>query len=98
MASQNEEQSQHADAPTSPPPAQVATDLAAESQTLASLQDNFDYKDPQGRDQGINVRNRAKELLFLVSDPRGLQDARERAARNAGKFTGACRGASLSMD
>lgn len=69
-------------------PMQVVADLRREHDQLEHLMNNFDYKDSKGRDHGINVRNRAKELLFLIQDPRGLKEARERAACNAGKFVG----------
>lgn len=55
---------------------------------LERLADDFHYKDPNGKDQGINVRQRAKELMNLVSSPERIKQEREKAQKNAGKYIG----------
>lgn len=39
----------------------------------------FQYKSPDGRDQGINVRTRAENLLKLLVDGEALNDERQKA-------------------
>ena len=39
----------------------------------------FQYKSPDGRDQGINVRTRAENLIKLLVDGEALNDEREKA-------------------
>ena len=48
----------------------------------------FEHKDERGRDEGINVREKAKKLLALVSDPEAVREARDKAERNRGKYSG----------
>ena len=48
----------------------------------------FEYKDERGRDEGVNVREKAKKLLALVSDPEAVREARDKAERNRGKYSG----------
>lgn len=50
---------------------------------------SFEFKDKNGRDQGLNVRNRSKELLTLITDSDRLAEAREKARVNRTKFCGA---------
>ncbi|MEW5300146.1 MAG: hypothetical protein WDW36_003098 [Sanguina aurantia] len=69
-------------------PYRVADELARSVATFERLADNFTYKDVSGRDQGINVRQRAAELVSLLSVPGKLQAERDRASKNAGKYTG----------
>lgn len=49
---------------------------------------NFHYIDEQGKDQGINVRNRSKELAELLSDLDRVRQERKRAKANRNKYTG----------
>jgi epsin len=69
-------------------PTRVAKDLQRSVHILESLRDMFEYKDEKGRDQGINVRQRAKDLATLVNNPKELKAEREKAAKNAGKYSG----------
>jgi hypothetical protein len=40
--------------------------------------ERFQYKTPKGKDEGINVRNRAKLLVELVSDTERIKEEREK--------------------
>lgn len=42
----------------------------------------FTYKDPKGKDQGINVSNRAKLLVELIQDPDRIKQEREKVLSN----------------
>ena len=44
---------------------------------LRKLKD-FEYKDASGKDWGLNVRHRAKELGALVSDPEKMRTERSK--------------------
>lgn len=48
----------------------------------------FQYIDPNGKDQGINVRNRASELVKLLSDVDMIRAERKKARANRHKFGG----------
>ncbi|GAX79430.1 hypothetical protein CEUSTIGMA_g6871.t1 [Chlamydomonas eustigma] len=69
-------------------PQRVAPDLLRSVHILESLRDMFEYKDEKGKDQGVNVRQRAKEIVMLINSPQRLQEEREKAIRNAGKYKG----------
>lgn len=49
---------------------------------------NFHYIDEKGKDQGINVRNRSKELAELLSDLDRVRQERRKARQNKTKYTG----------
>ncbi|GAA6014280.1 hypothetical protein JCM10207_005407 [Rhodosporidiobolus poonsookiae] len=49
---------------------------------------SFHYIDENGKDQGINVRNRAKELGELLSDLDRVRLERRKAKANRNKYTG----------
>ncbi|KAI9007398.1 hypothetical protein BC832DRAFT_555308 [Gaertneriomyces semiglobifer] len=49
---------------------------------------NFHYVDDKGKDQGINVRNRAKEIMELLDSPDKLRAERVKAKENRAKYTG----------
>lgn len=49
---------------------------------------NFQFVDEKGKDQGINVRHRAKEIIELVNDDTRLKDERQKALVNRNKYTG----------
>ncbi|KAG5437935.1 hypothetical protein PCANB_000281 [Pneumocystis canis] len=49
---------------------------------------NFHYIDAKGKDCGINVCNRAKELVQLLSDNDLLKQERKKAKMNKEKYTG----------
>lgn len=48
----------------------------------------FHYIDSKGRDQGINVRNRAKNLVNFINDDAQVRAERKKARANAKKFGG----------
>lgn len=48
----------------------------------------FHYIDSKGRDQGINVRNRAKNLVNFINDDTQVRAERKKARNNAKKFGG----------
>lgn len=48
----------------------------------------FHYIDQNGKDQGVNVRNRAKELAELLSDVDRIRAERKKARSNRNKFGG----------
>ncbi|WFD07676.1 Epsin-3, clathrin recruitment and traffic between the Golgi and endosome [Malassezia vespertilionis] len=48
----------------------------------------FHYIDEHGKDQGINIRNRAKELATLLSDIDTIRVERRRARANRDKYRG----------
>lgn len=48
----------------------------------------FHYIDQNGKDQGINVRNRAQELAKLLSDVEMIRSERKKARANRNKFGG----------
>ncbi|KAL4518154.1 hypothetical protein Ndes2526A_g01396 [Nannochloris sp. 'desiccata'] len=68
-------------------PAKIADDVVASMSVLERLQ-RFEYKDPNGRDHGANVRHRAQEIAQLVNDPAKVRDEREKARANRAKYTG----------
>lgn len=48
----------------------------------------FHFIDQNGKDQGVNVRNRAKELAELLSDVDRIRSERKKARANRNKFGG----------
>jgi epsin len=48
----------------------------------------FHFIDQNGKDQGINVRNRAKELAELLGDVEKIRSERKKARANRSKFGG----------
>jgi epsin len=55
----------------------------------------FHFIDQNGKDQGINVRNRAKELAELLTDVDRIRSERKKARANRNKFGGVEGGAGL---
>jgi epsin len=49
---------------------------------------SFHYIDENGKDQGINVRNRAKEIADLLNDLDRVRQERRKAKANRAKYTG----------
>ncbi|KAI2467100.1 ENTH-domain-containing protein [Annulohypoxylon bovei var. microspora] len=56
--------------------------------TLLKMLRQFHFIDQNGKDQGINVRNRAKELAELLSDVERIRTERKKARSNKAKYTG----------
>lgn len=56
--------------------------------SLLRMLRQFHYIDQNGKDQGINVRNRAQELAKLLSDVDTIRAERKKARSNRNKFGG----------
>lgn len=63
--------------------------------TLLKMLRQFHYIDLNGKDQGINVRNRAKELSDLLGDVERIRTERKKARATKNKYTGVEGGAGL---
>ncbi|KAK9816519.1 hypothetical protein WJX72_001430 [[Myrmecia] bisecta] len=68
-------------------PQKVVEELVSNITVIEKLQ-NFQYKDKNSKDWGINVRQRAKELTNLVLDSERIRQERNKAKVNSQKFTG----------
>ncbi|PGG95993.1 hypothetical protein GX51_08030 [Blastomyces parvus] len=64
--------------------------------SLLRMLRQFHYIDQNGKDQGINVRNRAQELAKLLSDVDAIRAERKKARANRNKFGGIEGGMGLS--
>ncbi|CAO3590491.1 unnamed protein product [Absidia cylindrospora] len=56
--------------------------------SMIKIMRNFHHIDEKGKDQGLNVRNRAKELADLLSDTDKIKAERKKAKQNRNKYTG----------
>lgn len=56
--------------------------------SLIQMLKSFHYIDSKGRDQGINVRNRCKNLIGFLNDDALIRLERKKARANAKKFGG----------
>lgn len=65
----------------------VVDDARAHISTIKMLR-NFHYIDEKGKDQGINVRNRANELASLLTDVDKIRAERRKARANRNKYQG----------
>ncbi|KAK9244053.1 hypothetical protein V1506DRAFT_542558 [Lipomyces tetrasporus] len=65
----------------------VVDDTRAHIATVSMLR-SFHYTDPNGKDQGINVRNRAKELVSLLGDDEKIRAERKKARAAKEKYIG----------
>ncbi|KAI0823994.1 hypothetical protein BC628DRAFT_1420424 [Trametes gibbosa] len=65
----------------------VVDDARSHIATIKMLR-NFYYVDDKGKDQGINVRNRSKELVELLGDVEKIRSERRKAKANKHKYTG----------
>jgi len=63
--------------------------------TLLKMLRQFHFIDQNGKDQGINVRNRAKELADLLSDVERIRAERKKARATRTKYTGVEGGSGL---
>lgn len=68
-------------------PQKVVVELRSNVSVIQALE-RFQYKTPKGKDEGINVRNRAKLLVELVSDTERIKEEREKARQNRNKYGG----------
>ncbi|KAI9344182.1 hypothetical protein DFJ73DRAFT_840420 [Zopfochytrium polystomum] len=57
---------------------------------------NFHYIDEKGKDQGINIRQRAKEIVDLLGDTEKIRLSRIKAKENRAKYTGVAGGSGSS--
>ncbi|WBW74823.1 ENTH/VHS domain protein Ent3 [Schizosaccharomyces osmophilus] len=65
----------------------VIDDARAHQATIKMLR-NFHYIDRYQRDQGLNVRTRAKELVELLNDNDRIRQERRKARQTRGKYFG----------
>ena len=65
----------------------VIDDARAHTSLLKMLR-QFHFIDANGKDQGINVRNRSKELVDLLSDVDKIRTERKKAKGNRAKYGG----------
>ncbi|KAL0960965.1 hypothetical protein HGRIS_005962 [Hohenbuehelia grisea] len=65
----------------------VVDDARSHISTIKMLR-NFHYIDDKGKDEGLNVRNRAKELVEMLSDVDKIRTERRKAKANKHKYTG----------
>ncbi|KAG1788791.1 hypothetical protein EV424DRAFT_1626557 [Suillus variegatus] len=65
----------------------VVDDSRSHISTLKMLR-NFHYIDDKGKDEGQNVRNRARELVDLLSDVDTIRTERRKAKTNRHKYVG----------
>lgn len=63
--------------------------------TLLKMLRQFHFIDANGKDQGLNVRNRAKELADLLSDVERIRAERKKARATRNKYTGVEGGAGM---
>ncbi|KAI4179853.1 MAG: hypothetical protein LQ346_007101 [Caloplaca aetnensis] len=63
-------------------------DDARSHMSLLKMLRQFHFIDPNGKDQGLNVRNRSKELTELLSDVDRIRGERKKARANRNKFGG----------
>jgi len=54
---------------------------------LRSLE-NYTFTDESGKDMGINVRHRAKQLIEFIQDDERLREERKKAKKNKDKYIG----------
>lgn len=54
---------------------------------LRSLE-NYTFTDEGGKDQGINVRHKVRELIDFIQDDDRLRDERKKAKKNKDKYIG----------
>ncbi|KAF8540467.1 hypothetical protein BDD12DRAFT_833096 [Trichophaea hybrida] len=66
---------------------QVIDDARSHLSTIKMLR-QFYYIDHNGKDQGVNVRNRAKELAELLSDVDRIRQERKKARQTKTKYIG----------
>lgn len=54
---------------------------------LRSLE-NYTFTDENGKDQGINVRHKVRELIDFIQDDDKLREERKKAKKNKDKYIG----------
>ncbi|KAG0942715.1 hypothetical protein G6F57_007799 [Rhizopus arrhizus] len=56
--------------------------------SMIKIMRNFYYIDETGKDEGLNVRNRAKEIVELLADTERIRTERQLAKKNRNKYVG----------
>ncbi|KPP65425.1 epsin-3-like [Scleropages formosus] len=69
----------------------VAQQCRENAFTIQTLRD-FQYVDRDGKDQGVNVREKAKQLVSLMRDDERLRAERAQALKTKERMAGACSG------
>lgn len=54
--------------------------------------ENFTYIDELGKDQGVNIRHRAKQTIEFLQDDNRLREERKKAKKNKDKYVGVSSG------
>lgn len=72
-------------------------DDARANLSLITMLRSFHYIDSQGRDQGINVRTKAKNLVELLNNDSTLRAERKKSRDNSKKFQGVAGGGSSAI-
>ncbi|KAK4504407.1 hypothetical protein PRZ48_005323 [Zasmidium cellare] len=72
-------------------------DDARSHMSLLKMLRQFHYIDQNGKDQGINVRNRSKELVELLSDVDRIRTERKKARATKNKYGGVEGGSGLGF-
>lgn len=77
----------------------VVDDARSHISTLKMLR-SFHYIDEKARDQGLNIRTRAQEIVKLLQDQDAIRSERLKARNNRGKYggVGSMSGPSYSSD
>ncbi|KAK9886115.1 hypothetical protein WA026_014902 [Henosepilachna vigintioctopunctata] len=65
----------------------VVTSAREHIYDLRSLE-NYTFIDDTGKDQGVNIRHKVKELIDFVQDDDRLREERKKAKKNKDKYTG----------
>ncbi|KAJ2941637.1 hypothetical protein O0L34_g14693 [Tuta absoluta] len=65
----------------------VVTSAREHIYDLRSLE-NYTYVDDLGKDQGINVRHKVRELIDFIQDDEKLREERKKAKKNKDKYIG----------
>lgn len=65
----------------------VVTSAREHIYDLRSLE-NFSYIDEMGKDQGVNIRHKVKELIEFIQDDDRLREERKKAKKNKDKYIG----------
>ncbi|CAM4754384.1 unnamed protein product [Rotaria magnacalcarata] len=73
----------------------VVTSAREHHYDLKNLE-SFSYNDEHGKDQGINVRQKVKEIIDFMQDDDRLRDERKKAKANRDKYIGVGSDASTS--
>lgn len=65
----------------------VVDELLEHTFQISTLSD-FEFVEPNGKDQGINVRKKAQNILSLINDKDKIREVRQKAAANRDKYGG----------